>query len=287
MANRHLYNKDALSEFGEFNGVAMYSARPTTISTGDLIYVVSGNTDKKQRYFFHGIYRYTSEEETDKPGRRKYLIEAFTPLVPPLEITRAMLPEGDSFNTFIGSQITSLELVRDDYKALYDEMIATSDQYKSSIEKDIEEMTRAESRDTSVARELLCRLGQGEFKRNVMKVWGSKACALTGIDVPEMLIASHIKPWAECEEGEHRNGCNGILLASHIDKLFDSHLITFREGGGSFLLEVHPNYVATLDKHFNLRGRRLELGAMTPTNSRALGAFLRIHNKVFDRKRVA
>lgn len=285
MANRHLYNKDALSEFGEFNGVAMYSARPTTISSGDLIHVVSGSAGKPKRYFFHGIYRYAKEDETDKPGRRKYLIEAFTPLVPPLETTKAMLPEGHTFNTFIGSQITSLELVWDDYKSLYDEMIATSAQYKSSLEKDIEEMTRVDSRDASVAREVMCRLGQGEFKKNVMRVWGSKVCALTGIGVPEMLIASHIKPWAECEDGEHRNGCNGILLASHIDKLFDSHLITFRESVGGFLLEVNPKYAAMLDKHFQLKRKRLEFGEMKPSDSRAIGVFLRVHNKAFDLKR--
>lgn len=285
MANRHLYNKDALSEFGEFNGVAMYSARPTTISSGDLIHVVSGSEDKQKRYFFHGIYRYQKEEKTDKPGRRKYLIEAYIPLVPPLEITRTMLPEGHTFNTFIGNQITSLELVWDDYKALYDEMIATSDQYRSSLYKDIETMTGPESRDASVAREVMCRLGQGEFKKNVMKVWGSKICALTGIDVPEMLIASHIKPWAECEDGEHRNGCNGILLASHIDKLFDSHLITFRESGGGFSLEVNPKCAAMLDKHFQLKKRKLELGGMKPSDSREIGAFLRVHNKAFDLKR--
>ncbi|AZC16275.1 HNH endonuclease [Pseudomonas sp. CMR5c] len=284
MANRHLYNKDELSEFGEFNGIAMYSASSNRIRSGDLIHVVSGSAGKPKRYFFHGIYRYIKEDETDKPGRRKYLIEALTPLAPPLEITKKMLPDGHTFNTFIGNNITSLGLVSDDYKALYDEMIAASGQYRSPLEEDIEEITRVTSGETSVAREVMCRLGQGEFKKNVMSVWGSEVCALTGIDVPEMLIASHIKPWAECENGEHRNGCNGILLASHIDKLFDSHLITFREDANGFRLDVNPKYAAMVENHFKLQRRRLDLGVMTPSNSRSLGDFLRVHNKAFDLK---
>ena len=66
------------------------------------------------------------------------------------------------------------------------------------------------------------RLGQGTFRRNVTSTWGNgEMCALTAISTKELLIASHIKAWAKCDSSAERlDGCNGILLASHIDKLF-------------------------------------------------------------------
>lgn len=282
--DRHLYNKDELSEFGPFNGSAMYSARRMAPTSGDMIHVVSGSATTPKRYFFHGVYRYTCEVGTDKPKRRKYLISPFTALNPPIEITREMLPTGHTFNTFICDRFSSLAPLPSEYKSIYDLILHSNPQHDTALETDLTQITAPAVRATGIIRDVLCRLGQGEFKKNVIEVWGSKSCALTGIDVPEMLIASHIKPWAECEAGEHLDGCNGILFASHIDKLFDSHLITFRKDINDFFLEVNPRCAATIEKHFKIQHRKLNLGAMNPSNSRALGAFMEIHNKAFDVK---
>lgn len=52
----------------------------------------------------------------------------------------------------------------------------------------------------------------------------SSKCAITGIDVPELLLASHIVPWSKSEE--HRlNPENGICLSALYDKAFDRGLI--------------------------------------------------------------
>lgn len=44
-------------------------------------------------------------------------------------------------------------------------------------------------------RELLikARIGQGEFRKNVINVWESEVCAVTLTPIKEMLVASHIK----------------------------------------------------------------------------------------------
>ncbi|MCX6847588.1 MAG: HNH endonuclease [Verrucomicrobia bacterium] len=75
------------------------------------------------------------------------------------------------------------------------------------------------------------RRGQELFRKAQMDYWGG-ACAITGIDVPELLRASHAKPWARCETDQERlNAFNGFLLCSHIDALFDCGLMTFDELG--------------------------------------------------------
>lgn len=67
--------------------------------------------------------------------------------------------------------------------------------------------------------QLNARRGQGVFKANVRL--NEKGCRMTGVSDPLYLRASHIKPWKESSDEEKLNGCNGLLLAPHIDHLFD------------------------------------------------------------------
>ena len=52
----------------------------------------------------------------------------------------------------------------------------------------------------------------------------SGKCAISGIDLPELLFASHIVPWAKNEQ-ERLNPENGICLSALYDKAFDKGLI--------------------------------------------------------------
>lgn len=52
----------------------------------------------------------------------------------------------------------------------------------------------------------------------------TKKCAITGIDIPELLLASHIVPWSK-NENERLNPENGICLSALYDKAFDKGLI--------------------------------------------------------------
>ncbi|RQR29570.1 HNH endonuclease [Burkholderia sp. Bp9143] len=56
-------------------------------------------------------------------------------------------------------------------------------------------------------------------------------CRVTGITDKTHLIASHIKPWRLCERDEHWDGNNGLLLAPHVDHLFDKGRISFADDG--------------------------------------------------------
>nr|WP_255699854.1 HNH endonuclease signature motif containing protein [Jiella avicenniae] len=59
----------------------------------------------------------------------------------------------------------------------------------------------------------------------------SRRCAVTDVEHPRLLRASHIIPWAECGDEERLDVHNGLLLAAHIDAAFDAHLIGFDEHG--------------------------------------------------------
>ena len=53
-----------------------------------------------------------------------------------------------------------------------------------------------------------------------------KRCAISGINIPELLVASHIIPWADSTAQQKLNPENGICLSSLYDKAFDRGLIT-------------------------------------------------------------
>ena len=74
-------------------------------------------------------------------------------------------------------------------------------------------------------REVKTRVNQYVFRQIVLSNYNNQ-CALTGIDIPELLIASHIIPWASNEK-ERLNPENGICLSALYDKAFDKGLISF------------------------------------------------------------
>lgn len=77
------------------------------------------------------------------------------------------------------------------------------------------------------------RIGQGIFKSNVQAF--ESHCRLTGVQNPNHLIGSHIKPWRHSNNRERLDGENGLLLTPSIDHLFDKGYISFR-GTGALLI---------------------------------------------------
>lgn len=49
--------------------------------------------------------------------------------------------------------------------------------------------------------------------------------------MPELLTASHIKPWSDSDENEKLSSDNGLLLCPNHDRLFDSGYISFDDSG--------------------------------------------------------
>ncbi len=67
--------------------------------------------------------------------------------------------------------------------------------------------------------ELKTRVNQNYFRQIVLSNYNSK-CAISSIDLPEILIAAHIMPWAT-NQSERLNPENGICFANLYEKAFD------------------------------------------------------------------
>lgn len=125
-----------------------------------------------------------------------------------------------------------------------------------------------ENQETFSNQVVKARKGQGVFKRNVWRV--EKQCRITSIGIISHLRASHIKPWRDSNNREKLDGYNGLMLAPHIDHLFDRGFISFKDNGELLISELLEKEV--IDK-WNLR----------PCKTKAFHAkqskYLRYHRK--------
>jgi putative restriction endonuclease len=71
---------------------------------------------------------------------------------------------------------------------------------------------------------VMIRVNQSQFRRIVLSNFNNKCC-VTGIDMTELIVASHIVPWSK-DKGNRLSPQNGLALNSLHDKAFDRHLIT-------------------------------------------------------------
>ena len=104
-----------------------------------------------------------------------------------------------------------------------------------TIEKQLEDFSSAGMPTTRLA-ETTLRVGQDIFRSKLLSYWG--CCAVTGCDVSQILIASHIVPWSEASNQERMDVYNGLLLTPNVDRLFDQYLISFDESG---LIQIAPS----------------------------------------------
>jgi predicted restriction endonuclease len=104
---------------------------------------------------------------------------------------------------------------------------------------------------TEVVRKQKVRLAQGFFRRTVLAVYLEKCC-ISDIPIPQLLIASHILPWADFPN-ERINPCNGLCLSRLHDAAFDEGLITFDEDYRLVLSQRIKDYFPneSLQKNFS------------------------------------
>lgn len=68
------------------------------------------------------------------------------------------------------------------------------------------------------------RRGQQFFRQAILSAYGVRCC-ISGINVPRLLVASHIKPWSQFPN-DRLNPRNGLCLSTLHDAAFDDGLIT-------------------------------------------------------------
>lgn len=103
------------------------------------------------------------------------------------------------------------------------------------------------------------RIGQSFFRDALLSAYRGRCC-ITGLAIPELLIASHIVPW-RTDRANRVNPRNGLLLSALHDRAFDSGLITIAEDMtvrvGSELANETDGFLAETIGAY--AGRRIEL----------------------------
>lgn len=126
-----------------------------------------------------------------------------------------------------------------------------------------------------VKRTVKTRVNQSFFRSTVLSSYNFKCC-VTGIDIPELLVASHIIPWSK-DKKNRLNPQNGLCLNNLHDKAFDRGYISFDRNYkmilSDYLLKSKDEYVQKYFKEFE--GREL----IMPKRFIPDESFLEYHNQ--------
>lgn len=134
----------------------------------------------------------------------------------------------------------------------------------------------------SKIREVKTRVNQNVFRKIVISNYSGR-CAISAIDIPDLLVASHILPWSK-DEKERLNPENGLCLSSLYDKAFDKGLIGINEK-----YEILISHTLKLKKNTEYYQRffsPLEFSKLLiPERYKPRKEFLQYHlDEVFDKK---
>lgn len=99
---------------------------------------------------------------------------------------------------------------------------------------DLEDLPQGKERETIIK----ARVNQSFFRSAILSSYNQKCC-ITGLSIPDFLVASHIIPWKE-DTKNRLNPHNGLCLNSIHDRAFDRGFIT-----------ITPDFKVLISKCFN------------------------------------
>lgn len=120
------------------------------------------------------------------------------------------------------------------------------------------------------------RVNQHFFREMVLSNYNS-ACAIKGICIPALLVASHIKPWA-VDQQQRFNPANGVCLSALYDKAFDRGLITI-DTSYKVLLSQQVKEYTTKEFYMTHFGRVENQTILLPGKYMPNGDFLEWHRE--------
>ena len=131
----------------------------------------------------------------------------------------------------------------DEFNNDWEELAFQSEFLIAELEhKPIEEISKIDLYNLPIGAErermVKVRVNQSFFRSAILSSYNSKCC-ITGLNIPEMLIASHIKPW-KIDAENRTNPQNGLCLNALHDKAFDKGFIT-----------VTTDYKIKISKYFD------------------------------------
>jgi len=125
------------------------------------------------------------------------------------------------------------------------------------------------------------RVNQSFFRKAVLAAYNFQCC-ITGLEIPELLNASHIIPWSK-DEANRVNPRNGLCLNAIHDRAFDRGLLTITPDLTIKISKsVKQGNVSEAVQDFLLRFDRMEINK--PTRFFPEAKFLEFHNaNIFER----
>lgn len=156
-------------------------------------------------------------------------------------------------------------------RSLAEKLINDLQNGESSV-GDIVDLINREIEPTTKLALIKARLGQGQFRTQVLQLWDNH-CAVSGSITTEAIRASHIKPWKVSTDLERLDPQNGLPLTANLDALFDRGLISFESSGQMI---VSPQLSGSERKLLQLNQQKL---SKSPTPETA--AYLAHHRERF------
>ena len=95
----------------------------------------------------------------------------------------------------------------------------------SAISKALDKHFNLDKKGTDFQITTTERIGQDYFRKMVLDNYENKCC-VTGLNIPQILRASHIVAWAD-DKSHRMDPENGLCLSATYDAAFDKHLISF------------------------------------------------------------
>ena len=177
------------------------------------------------------------------------------------------------------------QVIWDEFHRNWDELAFESErlisqfQNKSVVEiNEIDLSDLPEGRD--VERIVKTRVNQTFFRRSVLSAYYQKCC-ITGIQIPDLLVASHIIPWRFNKQ--RTNPKNGLCLNSIHNQAFDQGFITLTS---DFVIKIsdaiyeHPENESINDFFLKYKGQKISL----PDKFFPSPEFLEFHQTVVFRQ---
>lgn len=166
-----------------------------------------------------------NERGVEYAGYYKFDTDTLVYLENPIdrEKLKTAYPEFKNFSQ--SKQIIPLEYLDDILKLLKNTNFVSMED-ESSIISEIESTTVEGVEQAALVK---IRVKQGIFRDKLLRKYSK--CCLCGVCDADLLVASHIKPWAESAPNEKLDVENGFLLCPNHDKLFDGGWISFNDDG--------------------------------------------------------
>jgi putative restriction endonuclease len=175
------------------------------------------------------------------------------------------------------------EQVWNEFHSNWDEAFEESEKllasFKHTTVEQLYEIDISDIHEKGIERRRLVntRVNQYRFREIVMINYNS-TCCITGIQQPQLLIASHITSWSKFENNR-LNPMNGLCLNALHDKAFDNRLITISASDYTIRISSVLKKISKGIENFflNYEGKKINL----PKKFLPDVEFLKIHNDHF------